>query len=80
MRSYLKTICPLAAAVAALLPLPVLGETGGLIVPGFSTGPAVQSYLRLSNSDGAPHSPVVMLHSAATGECASSEHLGQMRG
>ena len=68
MRSILKTIGSLAAALGALLPLPVLAQEGGLIVPGFATGPAVQSYLRLSNSDGAPHSPVVMLHSASTGE------------
>lgn len=67
MRSYQKTICALAAA-AMLAPLPALAEEGGLILPGFSTGAAVQSYLRLFNSDGAPHSPVVMLHSAATGE------------
>lgn len=59
----------LALAVSlALGGLPAHAAETGLVMPGFSTGAAVQSYLRLSNSDGIAHNVTVMLHSAATGE------------
>ena len=55
------------AIAALLLPRPVLADEA-LVIPGFSPGSAVQSYLRFSNSDGASHSVAVTLHSAVTGE------------
>jgi hypothetical protein len=58
----------LTAAILTLAQTPASADGDALIMPGFSTGPAVQSYLRISNSDGAPHSVVVMLHNALTGE------------
>jgi hypothetical protein len=38
-----------------------------LVIPGFSTGTAVQSYLRLSNSNGAAATVRIRLHDAASG-------------
>lgn len=58
----------LGLALTAVMPPPVSAAETGLVMPGFSTGSAVQSYLRLSNSDGAPHTATVMLHSALSGE------------
>ncbi len=63
--SLLKIV---ALALAAFAALPAEASETGLVMPGFSTGAAVQSYLRLSNSDGAAHDVSVMLHNAATGE------------
>ena len=56
-----------ALALAASAASAAAAETG-LVMPGFSTGAAVQSTLRLSNSDGIAHAVTVMLHSAASGE------------
>lgn len=56
------------AALAAVLAAPVPAHAGDdLVIPGFSTGLTVQSYLRLSNSDGAAHAVRVRMHDAATG-------------
>jgi len=38
-----------------------------LVIPGFNTGLSVQSYLRISNNDGAPAQASVRMHDAATG-------------
>jgi hypothetical protein len=58
----------LVAAAVFLLHTPAQADGDALIIPGFNTGTAVQSYLRLSNSDGAAHSASAMLHNALTGE------------
>ena len=64
--AFALAACALPAGFS-LCALPARAETG-LVMPGFSTGAAVQSYLRLSNSDGIAHAVTVMLHSAASGE------------
>jgi hypothetical protein len=38
-----------------------------LVIPGFNTGFSVQSYLRISNSDGLPTTVRIRLHDAASG-------------
>lgn len=59
----------LITAALALTASPAAAQMeSGLVMPGLSTGPAVESYLRFSNSDGAAHSASVMLHDANTGE------------
>ncbi len=58
----------LGLALAAFAASPAGAAETGLVMPGFSTGAAVQSYLRFSNSDGLAHNVTVMLHSAVTGE------------
>lgn len=60
LRSLVTALAGLAAASTACL-------ADGLIIPGFSTGVAVQSYLRLSNSDGTPTTVRVRMHDAASG-------------
>lgn len=57
----------LFALLAALLAAPAAQAQSELVIPGFSTGVSVQSYLRLSNSDGAPATVRVRLHDAASG-------------
>lgn len=58
----------LLVGLMAAAAFPVGVQAGDdLVIPGFSTGMTVQSYLRLSNSDGVAHSIRVRLHDAATG-------------
>jgi hypothetical protein len=55
------------AGIAALLFGAPAFAGNDLVIPGFNTGVSVQSYLRLSNNDGAPAQVSVRLHDAATG-------------
>lgn len=56
-----------AAGVVGALAIAGGARANELVIPGFSTGAAVQSYLRLSNSDGAPTTVRIRLHDAASG-------------
>ncbi|MCC6913171.1 MAG: hypothetical protein IT566_05670 [Rhodospirillaceae bacterium] len=54
-------------ALAALLIGAPARAGNDLVIPGFNTGLSVQSYLRISNNDGAPAQVSVRMHDAATG-------------
>lgn len=62
--SRFKSSC--LGLAALLVGAPALAGND-LVIPGFNTGVAVQSYLRISNSDGAPAQVSVRMHDAATG-------------
>ncbi|MGE4064246.1 MAG: hypothetical protein AB7E79_12840 [Rhodospirillaceae bacterium] len=55
------------AGLAAVLIASAAHAENDLVIPGFSTGLAVQSYLRLSNSDGKAATVRVRMHDAVTG-------------
>ncbi len=66
--SWFKSISVFwAALLTAALPGAPARAGNDLVIPGFNTGVAVQSYLRLSNSDGAPAQVSIRLHDAVTG-------------
>jgi len=62
--SRFKSAC--VGFTALLIGAPALAGND-LVIPGFNTGVSVQSYLRLSNNDGAPAQVSVRMHDAATG-------------
>ncbi len=62
--SRFKSAC---VALAALLIGAPARAGNDLVIPGFNTGLSVQSYLRISNNDGAPAEVSVRMHDAATG-------------
>ncbi len=62
--SRFKSVC--VGLAALLIGAPALAGND-LVIPGFNTGVSVQSYLRISNSDGAAAQVSVRLHDAATG-------------
>jgi hypothetical protein len=55
------------AGLAAVLAASAAQAENDLVIPGFSTGVVVQSYLRLSNNDGAATTVRIRMHDAATG-------------
>lgn len=56
------------ALIAAAFAFPAAAQESALLISGVSTGGAIQSYLRFSNSDGVAHAVSVMLHRPITGE------------
>jgi hypothetical protein len=57
----------LVAGFASLLAATTAQAGDDLVIPGFNTGVTVQSYLRLSNNDGAATTVRIRMHDAASG-------------
>lgn len=63
----MKRLRNFVAGLAAVLAASAAQAGDDLVIPGFNTGTVVQSYLRLSNSDGKATTVRIRLHDAATG-------------